>query len=94
MVLAGKRCRSGSASADPIKVISGGVRLLVALVLLADMRCARRNPGMGVRWIIGQDTVGVTVVQGEPCRIMACYPGWAAPAAAERAVGTSGRRYR
>ena len=94
MVLAGKRCRSGSASADPIKVILGGVRLLVALVLLADMPCARRNPGMGMCWVIGQDTVGVTVVQGEPCRIMARVSGQAVPAAAERAVGTSGRRSR
>ncbi len=62
MVLAGKRCRSGSAAAGPINVISCGVRLLVALVLLADMPCARRNSGMGMRWVIGQSTMGTTVV--------------------------------
>ena len=35
MVLAGKRCRSGSAAAGPIEMISSGVRLLVALVFVA-----------------------------------------------------------
>ena len=94
MVLAGKRCRSSGVVAGPITVISCGVRLLVALVLLADMPCARRNPGIGMRWVIGQDTMGVTVLQGKPCRIMARASGRAALAAAERAAGTSGRRPR
>lgn len=94
MVLAGKRCRSRSAAAGPINVISCGVRLLGAFVLLAGVPWARRNSMMGMHWVIGQDTMGVTVMQGEPCRIMAHVSGRAALAAAERAVGTSGRGFR
>ena len=30
---------------------------------------------MGMRWVISQNTMGVTVVQGEPSRIMACVSG-------------------
>jgi len=49
---------------------------------------------MGMHWVIGQDTMGVTVMQGEPCRIMAHVSGRAALAAAGRAVDASGRRFR
>ena len=94
MVLAGKRCRSGSAAAGPTDVISCGVRLLVALVLLAGEPCARRNCGMGMRWVIGQDTMGVTVMQDEPCRIMARSPGRGTLALGVRGVDTSERRSR
>lgn len=94
MVLAGKRCRAGSAAAGPINVISYGVRLRAALVLLADVPCARFNSGMSMRWVIGQNTMGATVVQGEPCRIMAHVSGPSMLALVVRAVGTSGRRFR
>ena len=77
-----------------MKVISCGIRLLVALVLLADMPCARRNSGMGMRWVIGQDTMGATVVQGEPCRIMACVSGLGMLALAAPGADTSERRSR
>ena len=77
-----------------MNVISCGVRLLVALVLLADMPCARRKSGMGMRWVIGQDTMGATVVQGEPCRIMACVSGLGMLALAAPGADTSERRSR
>lgn len=94
MVLAGKRCRSRSAAASPINVISCGVRLLGAFVLLAGVPSARRNSMMGMHWVIGQDTMGVTVMQGEPCRIMARVSGRVRLALVVRAVGTTGRRFR
>ena len=94
MLLAGKRCRSGSAAAGPINVISCGGKLRAALVLLAGAPCARLNAGIGMRWVIGQDTMGVTVMQDEPCRVMARVSGRAALAAAARGAGTSGRRFR
>jgi len=47
-----------------------------------------------MRRVIGQDAMGVTVVQGWPCRIMARVSGRAVLAAAEREAGTSGRRFR
>lgn len=71
-----------------------GVRLLAALVLLASVPCARFNSEMGMRWVIGQDTMGATVVQGEPCRIMARVSGPRMLALVVRAVGTSERRFR
>jgi hypothetical protein len=77
-----------------MNVISCGVRLLVALVLLAGVACARRNSGMGMRWVIGQDTIGATAVQGEPCRIMACVSGLGMLALAARGADTSERRSR
>jgi hypothetical protein len=49
---------------------------------------------MGMHWVIGQDAMGVTVVQPEPCRIMAHSPGLAMPMMAVRGAGTSGRRPR
>jgi len=94
MVLAGKRCRSGRAAAVLIDVISCGVRLLVALVLLPGVPCVRRNSGIGMCRATGQDTMGATVMQDEPCRVMARVSGRAALAAAARGAGTSGRRFR
>ena len=52
-----------------------GVRVRTVVVLLAGVSCARLNSGMGMLWVIGQDAMGATVVQGEPCRIMAYSPG-------------------
>nr|WP_182914092.1 hypothetical protein [Sphingobium terrigena] len=72
-------------------MISYRVRLLVALVLLAGVPCARHHSGMGMCWVIGQDTMGVTVVQSEPCRIMACVSGLGMLALAARGTDTSGR---
>lgn len=94
MVFAGKRCRSGGVAAGQINVILCGVRLLATLVLLACVPCARLNSGMGTRWVIGRDTMGPIVVQGEPCRIMARVSGAGVPVLGVRAVGTSGRRPR
>lgn len=94
MVLAGKRCPPRSAAADPINVASCGVKLRVALILLADVPCARLNPKMGMRWVVGRDAMGATVVQREPCRIMARVSGPGMLALVVRAVGASGRRFR
>ena len=49
---------------------------------------------MGMRWVIGQDTMGATVVQGEPCRIMACVSGLGMLALAAPGADTSERRSR
>ena len=94
MVLAGRRCRSGLAAAGPIEVISCGVRMRATLILLAGVPCAWLNSGMGMRWLIGQNTMGVTVVQGEPYRIMARVSGRGMLARVVRAVGTSGQTSR
>ena len=94
MVLAGKRWRSSRAVAGPIDVISCGVRVPMALDLQSGVPCARRNSGTGMRWAIGQDAMGVTVMQDKPCRIMAHLSGRMGLAAAERVVGTSGRKFR
>ena len=75
MVLAGKCWRSGSIGSGPIKVTLCGVRLRTVVVLQAGVPCARLNSKMGMRWVVGQDAMGATVVQGEPCRIMAYFPG-------------------
>ena len=71
-----------------------GIRVRTVVVLLVGVPCAGLDSGMGMHWVIGQDTMGVTVIQGEPCRIMAHVSGRAALAAAGRAVDTSGRRFR
>ena len=75
-------------------MISGGVRPLGAVVLRISVSCARRNSMMGMRWVIGQCAMGVTVMQGEPCRIMARVSGRVRLALVVRAVGTTGRRFR
>lgn len=62
--------------------------------MLAGVPCTWLSSGMGMRCIVGQDTMGVTVVQGEPCRIMAHVSGSGMLALVVRAVGTSGRRFR
>ena len=92
MVLVVERWRSVSVAAGAINVISCGAGLQTTLVLRARVPCARFNSGMGMRWIIGQDTMSATVVQGEPCRIMACSSGSAAPIVGERGAWTNGRR--
>ena len=94
MVSAGKRCRSRSAAAGPISAISYGVRLLAALVFVAGMPCAWHNFGKDICWVVGQDTMGVTVIYDEPCRIMACSPGLAVSMMAVRGAGTSVRTFR
>ena len=94
MVLVVERWRSVSVAAGAINVISCGAGLQTTLVLRARVPCARFNSGMGMRWIIGQDTMSATVVQGEPCRIMACVSGPGMLALAARAVDTSGRKFR
>ena len=71
MVLSDKRCRSGDASVGLINVVWCGIRLRATLVSLVGVLCAWLNSGMGARWVISQNTMGVTVVTGEPCRIMA-----------------------
>ena len=90
----GERCRSGSAPGDLIEVILGGVTWLLALVWPADMPLAQGSPGTGMRWTIGQDAIGATVVQAEPCLIMAHSPGEAVPMTAAHGAGTTGRRTR
>ena len=94
IALAGRRCQSGLAAAAPIEVISSGVRLRVALVFLADAPSAMRNSVTGVRWLIGQDAMGVTVAQNEPCQIMARVSERAVLVRVAHAVGTSGQRFR
>ena len=94
MVLAGKRCRAGRATIGRISVISCGVGPRAALVLLASVPWARFNSGMGMHGVIGQCAMGATVVQAEPCRIMAHFPGWTMPMMAARVAGTSERRPR
>lgn len=94
MVFAGKRSRSGGVAVGLINVILCGVRLLAALVLLASVPCARLKSGMGTRWVIGRDTMGPTVVQGEPCRIMARVSGPRILGVAVHAVGSNGQRSR
>jgi hypothetical protein len=64
------------------------------VVLLVGVPCAGLDSGMGIRWVIGQDAMGATVVQPEPCRIMAHSPGLAMPMMAALGAGTSGRRPR
>ena len=71
-----------------------GVRVQTAVVLLVGAPCAGLDSGMGMHWVIGQDAMGVTVVQPEPCRIMARVSGRTVLAAAERGPGTNGRRPR
>jgi hypothetical protein len=75
MVFAGKRCRSGCAGSGRINATLYCVKPRAALVLLASVPWARFNSGMGMHGVIGQDAMGATVVQGEPCRIMAHFPG-------------------
>ena len=94
MVLAGKRCRSGSVGSGRINVTLCGIRVQTVVVLQARAACAWRNPGMGTRWVVSQDAMGATVVQAEPCRIMAHSSGWTVPMMAARGAGTSGRRPR
>ena len=94
MVLVGRRCRSGSAAAGPIEMISSGVRLLVALVFVAGAPRAMGNSVMGMRWTISQNTMGVAIMQGEPCRIMTHFSGPGMLALVVRGAGTSGRRPR
>ena len=64
------------------------------MVLRINVPCARFNSEMGMRWVVGQDAMSVTVMQAEPCRIMAYSPGLAIPMMAARVAGTSGRRPR
>lgn len=71
-----------------------GVRVRTVVVLLVGVPCARLASGMGMCRVVGQDVIGATVVQAEPCRIMAHSPGLAMPMMAERGAGTSGRRSR
>ncbi|GLJ00123.1 hypothetical protein Sbs19_39400 [Sphingobium sp. BS19] len=62
MVLAGKRCRAGGAAIGRNGVISGGGRPLAAVVLRISVSCARFNSGMGMRPVVGQDAMSVTVM--------------------------------
>lgn len=94
MVLEGSCCRSVSAAAGPIGVISCGVRRQVTVVFGVRVRCARSDCGIGVRWVVGQDAMSVTVMQDEPCRIMARVSGPGMLALVVRAVGTNGQRFR
>ena len=71
-----------------------GAGLRAALVLRASVPCARFISEMGMRRVIGQCAMGTTVMQGEPCRIMARVSGRVRLASVVRAVGTSGRRFR
>ncbi|GEM_PF-4823100 len=66
----------------------------MVVVSLVGVPCAGLDSGMGMHWVIGQDAMGATVVQPEPCRIMAHSPGLAMPVMAARAAGASGRRPR
>ena len=91
MVLVGKRCRAGSATIGRISVISCGVRPRAALALRASLHCGLFNSGMGTRWVIGQCAMGATVMQAEPCRIMARVSGPRMLGLVVRAVGTSGQ---
>lgn len=64
------------------------------VVLWVGVPCAGLDSGMGMHWVIGQDAMGATVVQPEPCRIKAHSPGLAIPMMAARGAGASGRRPR
>ena len=52
------------------------------------------NSVMGMRWTISQNTMGVAIMQGEPCRIMTHFSGPGMLALVVRGAGTSGRRPR
>jgi len=54
-----------------------GVRVRTVVVLQSGSPCARLDSEMGMRRAVGQDAMGATVVQTEPCRIMAHSPGLA-----------------
>ena len=69
-----------------------GVKVRTVVVLLVGVPCAGLVSGMGMHWVIGQDAMGATVVQPEPCRIMAHSPGLAMPMMVARGAGTSGQR--
>ena len=71
-----------------------GVRVRTVVVLLVGVPFARLASGIGMCCVVGQDTMNATVVQAEPCRIMAHSPGLAMSMMAERGAGTSGRRPR
>ena len=71
-----------------------GVRVPTVAVLLVGVPCAGLDSGIGMHWVIGRDAMGETVVQPEPCRIMAHSPGLAMPMKAAHGAGTSGRRPR
>ena len=77
-----------------INVILHGVSARTVTVLLAGACCARLNSGMGTRLVIGRGAIGATVMQAEPCRIMAHLSGRAVPLMAALGAGTSGRRSR
>ncbi len=94
MVLEGKRCRCGIAAAGRISVISCSVRPRAAAVMKFAVPWARRNSGMGTRWIIGQCAMSVTVMQVGPCQIMAHVSGLGMLPLVVRAVGASERRFR
>lgn len=50
--------------------------------------------GIDTRIPMGRGVTFTAIMQGKPCRIMACSFGSAVPIAAEREAGTSGRTFR
>lgn len=94
MVLEGKRFRFGSVLAGLLSVISCSVRPRATAVMKFAVPSARRNSGMGTRWVIGQCAMSVTVMQDGPCEIMARVSGLGMLPLVVRVVGTSERRFR
>lgn len=57
------------------------------LLAMSPIDCAG---GVGTPTPMGRVAVPAAIMQGKPCRVMACSPGSAVLAAAVHAVGTSG----
>ena len=75
-------------------MVSCSAGLQTTLDLLATMQRAWVDSGPGMRRGIGRIPMDLTVLQGEPCRIMACVSGREVLALAVHAVGSNGQRPR